>query len=265
MAKSGMSRSVTPPKTTSSTPEKSGQHDDAVREDEPPPAQRERVGEKLVEGEHAAEAREVGEARVRREGEHGDDRAHGHVIEDAPPRDGARQLREHALVARLPGLGGADAVRARQERDAGEERHEDRDDRVSVRSALRMWALRKIGTPLLTASTPVIAVQPLAKARMSSHRLAAPPGRGARAGMRRRRVPAGERRLHAADRDDREERRDEQVRRQEEREPRLARAAQVDDREEHEDDEAQRERVAAGATGPPRRARRRPPRCRPPR
>jgi hypothetical protein len=35
----------------------------------------------------------------------------------------------------------------------------------SVDAALRDFGSRKLGTPLLTASTPVRAVQPLAKAR----------------------------------------------------------------------------------------------------
>ncbi len=39
---------------------------------------------------------------------------------------------------------------------------------VSVRCAFLIVGLRKRGTPLLTASTPVIAVHPLAKARTRS-------------------------------------------------------------------------------------------------
>ena len=119
---------MTPPKATSKSAETSGEDDDAVREDEPPPAHRERVRQEAIEREDAAEARKVGEARVRREREHGDDRAHRDVVERAPPEDGARELREHALVAVAPGLGRADAVRAREERDAAEQDHQDRDD-----------------------------------------------------------------------------------------------------------------------------------------
>ena len=44
---------------------------------------------------------------------------------------------------------------------------------VRVRCAFLTTGSRKAPTPLLTASTPVIAVQPLAKARSSSHRPAA--------------------------------------------------------------------------------------------
>ena len=44
---------------------------------------------------------------------------------------------------------------------------------VSVRRALVTTGSRKALTPLLTASTPVIAVQPLANARSSSHKVTA--------------------------------------------------------------------------------------------
>src|SRR3954453_20837671 len=43
--------------------------------------------------------------------------------------------------------------------------------RVSVRRAFFTFGFAKMGTALLTASTPVIAVQPLANARMSNHAL----------------------------------------------------------------------------------------------
>jgi hypothetical protein len=42
---------------------------------------------------------------------------------------------------------------------------------VSVRCALRTVGARKARTPLLTASTPVIAVQPFEKTCRSSHKL----------------------------------------------------------------------------------------------
>ena len=44
---------------------------------------------------------------------------------------------------------------------------------VSVRRALVTCGSRNASTPLLTASTPVIAVQPEANARSNSHRLIA--------------------------------------------------------------------------------------------
>lgn len=44
---------------------------------------------------------------------------------------------------------------------------------VSVRRALFTAGARNAPTPFETASTPVIAVQPLAKARSSNHKLAA--------------------------------------------------------------------------------------------
>src|SRR5215510_2833296 len=50
---------------------------------------------------------------------------------------------------------------------------------VSVRRAVRTAGAEKTGTPLLTASTPVIAVHPLANARSRSHRLTAVVAAGA--------------------------------------------------------------------------------------
>ena len=48
---------------------------------------------------------------------------------------------------------------------------------VSVVAALRAFGSSKLGTPLLTASTPVSAVQPLAKARNARKRVSRPPVR----------------------------------------------------------------------------------------
>ena len=53
---------------------------------------------------------------------------------------------------------------------------------VSVRRALLTAGSRNALTPLLTASTPVIAVQPLAKARSSIQRLAAAVAAGSAGG-----------------------------------------------------------------------------------
>ena len=47
---------------------------------------------------------------------------------------------------------------------------------ISVVAALRLFGLRKVGTPLLTASTPVSEVQPEANARSSRMISAAPVG-----------------------------------------------------------------------------------------
>src|SRR3954462_1256129 len=48
---------------------------------------------------------------------------------------------------------------------------------VRVAAALRAFGSWKLGTPLLTASTPVRAVQPLAKARSTRKTVSRPPGR----------------------------------------------------------------------------------------
>ena len=53
---------------------------------------------------------------------------------------------------------------------------------VRVRRAWRTAGSRKAPTPLLTASTPVIAVQPLANARIRIQRLAAVAAEGMRGG-----------------------------------------------------------------------------------
>jgi hypothetical protein len=106
----------------------------------------------------------------------------------------------------------------------------------SVRRALVTVGVRKMGTPLLTAS---------ARERLEEQ---PHPARFGRGGQRRRRayglrMAARHDRLDAADGDDRRERRDEQVRGQQERDPRLARAAQVHDREHEEDRKAERDGV----------------------
>ena len=98
-----------------------GEDDDALRVHEAPAANRERIGEEAVLGEHAAEARKVGEARVRREREHRHHRSDGDVVEGAAPHDRADEHREHALVAGLSRIGRGDAVRAREVGDAGEQ------------------------------------------------------------------------------------------------------------------------------------------------
>ena len=65
---------------------------------------------------------------------------------------------------------------------------------VSVRRAWSTHGSRKALTPLLTASTPVIAVQPLAKARISSHSARRRLGGGQRAAAAPpARLPAGQR------------------------------------------------------------------------
>ena len=61
------------------------EEDDAGRVDEAAPRVRERLGQEPVERERAAEAGEVGEARVGGEAEHGHHAADRDVVERAPP------------------------------------------------------------------------------------------------------------------------------------------------------------------------------------
>ncbi len=106
-----------------------GKDDDALRVDETPAPDRERVRKKAVFGEHATDARKVGKARVRRKREHGHDRSNRQVVERAPPHDGGDQHRDDALVAGLSRIGRGDAVRAREVRDAREQDRQNDDDR----------------------------------------------------------------------------------------------------------------------------------------
>ena len=48
---------------------------------------------------------------------------------------------------------------------------------ASVAAALRLFGCWKLGTPLLTASTPVSAVQPQANARSARNTVSSPPVR----------------------------------------------------------------------------------------
>ena len=101
---------------------------------------------------------------------------------------------------------------------------------ASVRCAYTTDGFRNALTPLLTASTPVIAVQPLANERIRSHALppATPAGR-AGGGVSGNRMPAAEQRLYQADCQGRKQRSDEKISRQRERHARLAYAAQIDE------------------------------------
>ena len=115
---------------------------------------------------------------------------------------------------------------------------------VSVRWAWRTAGSRKAVTPLLTASTPVIAVQPLAKARIRTQRLAAVAAAGSVAGASTGTGwPFGQDRLDDADRQDRQQRDDKEIGRCHERQPRFANPAQVDDRDQHQNRQTERQRM----------------------
>ena len=115
---------------------------------------------------------------------------------------------------------------------------------VRVRLAVRTLGSRNSGTALLTASTPVIAVVPLANDRISSQ---AGDAHGSGNGPRQRREGTGwpwaRSRADEAHYDHQPERGDEQIRRRQEQQPGLPDPAQVDDGEEHQDPETQWQRV----------------------
>ncbi len=115
---------------------------------------------------------------------------------------------------------------------------------ASVRCAYFTVGSRNAPTPLLTASTPVIAVQPAANARSSSHSVI-----GAVAWEAAGRSAAGcgwpplDNACHSAGRQDPHQRRDEQVGRHRQGEPRFLGAAQIDQRERHQDAQTKRQGV----------------------
>src|ERR1044072_6762679 len=103
-------------------------------------------------------------------------------------------------------------------------------------------------TPLLTASTPVIAVQPLANALISSQRVAGATaaGSGGGGGTGAGGLPACQNRLHDPDQNRGAQRPDEHVGWQCEGEPGFLDSAQVDDGHEGEDAQGDRKSVVEG-------------------
>jgi hypothetical protein len=99
------------PERDQQRPREDRQRDDAARVDQTPAALGEELGQVAILGEHPTEPRKVGEARVGGERQHRDDGRHGDGVERAPADDGAHEHGQDALIAILPGLGGADAVR----------------------------------------------------------------------------------------------------------------------------------------------------------
>ena len=115
---------------------------------------------------------------------------------------------------------------------------------VSVLRALGTAGSWNAMTPLLTASTPVMAVQPLAKARIKIQRLPAICGSGNSAGgHNRRRVATGRECLEHAVGQHGKQADDEQVGRNHKRNSRLAHAAEVDNREQCQDRQTENQGV----------------------
>jgi len=88
------------------------------------PANHEDVRQIVMHRDGASETREVRVGGVRGEGEHGENRADGDVVEPAAAHNGGGELREDALVTGGAGVGSADRVCAAQQCNAGEENHE---------------------------------------------------------------------------------------------------------------------------------------------
>ena len=99
--------------------------------------------------------------------------ADGDVVKDPSARHGGDQHGKHALVSRGARIRRGDVVSADQIRDPASSTIRRPMITVSVRRAVLTAGSRNAFTPLLTASTPVMAVQPLAKALSSSQTLTA--------------------------------------------------------------------------------------------
>src|ERR1700674_852685 len=87
-----------------------GQNDDSGSVDKSAAAKAEDVGEIVVQGDGAAQARKICKRRVRGQRKNQQDRADGHVIQNSFAEDRGDEHRENALVTRLPWKGRRDAV-----------------------------------------------------------------------------------------------------------------------------------------------------------
>ena len=115
---------------------------------------------------------------------------------------------------------------------------------VSVLRACETAGSRNASTPLLTASTPVMAVQPLANDLITIQRLPGICGRQrSRQSHQRRGMAARQQRLDHSDGQHRQHADDEQVGGNHEGHARLAHAAQVDQGDQRQDRQAERQRV----------------------
>ena len=209
----------------------------------------------------AAKAREIGEGGVGGERQHQQDGADGDVVENAPARDGGEQHGEDALISGGARIGGGDSVDADQLSDARQQDDQKAMITVRVCCALAAAGSRKALTPLLTASTPVMAVHPLAKALSSSQRLTDGRGRGTAAEPPRAsgcppRATSWRSRWRSG-----HERAEEQISRNHEDDAGFAHAAQVDQRDQGQNRQAKAERMRLRGWERPIPARPRPRRC----
>src|SRR5271157_1599250 len=102
------------------------QDNDAIGIDEAAPAIAESVGKVVILRDGAAEAREIGEGGVGGERQDEKNRADGQIVEIAFAENGGDEHGEKALVTRLAGIGGDDAVGLHE---IGNSRQEHRQDK----------------------------------------------------------------------------------------------------------------------------------------
>ncbi len=192
----------------------------------------------------ARETREVGVRRVRREREHREDRTDGDVVEPAAAHDSGGELGEDTLVAGGAGIGGPDRVCAAQQRNAGEEDHEQNDDDGE----------RPLGVLLRGLAEGVDAVRDGLDARHGSASAGEnlgqkPEGKHRRADGQvwrlddRDRMAPGGKGAHRSDDDHEQQRADEEVGGNEEGGAGVLDPAHIDQGEDEQDGEAERERV----------------------
>ena len=152
-------------------------------------------GQIAIESDGAAEAGKIGEGGVSGEREDQQDGTDGDVVEPPSAHDRRGELREDALVAGAVGIASRRRCRTRQSEAMPASKNEEQgDDDGEGAAGVFGGRSRKAMTPLLTASTPVMAVQPLEKTRRSSQRLGGGDG-GRKLGRRddgRRMAMAGE-------------------------------------------------------------------------
>jgi hypothetical protein len=106
------------------------------------------------------ETRKIRIRGIRGECQHGQNRGNGDVVKPSPPHHSRDQLGQYALVADAGWIGGSYAIGLAEQCDTRK-----------VRFAFFCVGSRKATTPFETASTPVIAVQPLAKTLSNSQRV----------------------------------------------------------------------------------------------
>ena len=91
-------------------------------------------------------------------------RSYRYVIEHASACNGSHEHGQHTLIAGQAWVRSLNAVTADQVSNPGEKHNQESNDDGQSARAVAMTGSRNALTPLLTASTPVMAVHPLANA-----------------------------------------------------------------------------------------------------